>query len=123
MPARLAVRRPSPTTASFTASNAPSRRTWPAKLAFGVEIIIRVLGFISILLVNVATLRRSIVFEYQGLGIPADLWLTNVGALASQIADRYPYSIVASVSTVLMYLVWRKGYTGMYQYGTVKEQV
>lgn len=116
MPARLAIRRPSPTTASFTVSNAPSRRTWPAKLAFGVEIIIRVLGFVSILLVNVATLRRSVLFEYQGLGIPADLWLTNVGALACQIADGYPYSIIAGVSTVLMYLVWRKGYTGMHQY-------
>ncbi|CRG92532.1 hypothetical protein PISL3812_09593 [Talaromyces islandicus] len=111
MPARLAVRRPSPTTASFTVSNAPSRRTWPAKLAFGVEIIIRVLGFISILLVNVATLRHSTVFEYQGLGIPPDLWLTKFGSLACQVADRYPYSIVAGVSTVLMYLVWRKGYT------------
>jgi phosphatidylinositol glycan class H protein len=122
MPTRLAVRRPSPTTASFTVSNAPSRRTWPAKLAFGVEIIIRVLGFIAILLVNAATLRRSIVFEYQGLGIPPDLWLTNVGALAWHIADSYPYKIVAGVSIVLMYLVWRKGYTGTQLYWIAKYQ-
>lgn len=123
MPTRLVVRRPSPTTASFTVSNAPLRQTWAAKLAFGVEIIIRVLGFISIILVNVAKLRRSVVFDYEGLGIPADLWLTNVGSLACQVADRYPYSIVATVSTGLMYLVWRRGYTGTHKYARVKELV
>ncbi|KAH8695430.1 putative phosphatidylinositol N-acetylglucosaminyltransferase [Talaromyces proteolyticus] len=111
MPAHLSVRRPSPTTASFTVSNAPSRQTWPAMLAFGVEVLLKALGFISVLLVNITKLRRSVFAEDCSWGIPTEWWSTKTGATACRVADHYPYSIVALASAVTLYLVWRKGYT------------
>lgn len=113
MPARLTVRRPSPTTVCFTVSNAPSRRTWPAKLAFCAEVLLRILVFIFILLVDAAKLRHSFLAENGLLGLGSDVWSTFLGSFACRIADQYGWSIVASVSALLIYAVWRKGYTGV----------
>ncbi|KAL1986201.1 hypothetical protein VTN96DRAFT_6716 [Rasamsonia emersonii] len=111
MPARLTVRRPSPTTVCFTVSNAPSRHTWPAKLAFCAEVLLRILVFIFVLLVDAAKLRHSLLAENGFLGLGSDVWSTSLGSFACRIADRYGWSIIAGVSALLIYAVWRKGYT------------
>jgi phosphatidylinositol glycan class H protein len=112
MPTRLTVRRPSPTTALFTVSNAPSRRTWPAKIGFCVEVLLRILVFISVLLLDASKLRHSVLLEDGGFGIANDVWVTSVGSLACRVADQYTWSVVAGLSAALIYAVWRKGYTG-----------
>ncbi|KAL1971262.1 hypothetical protein VTN77DRAFT_214 [Rasamsonia byssochlamydoides] len=108
MPARLTVRRPSPTTVCFTVSNAPSRHTWPAKLAFCAEVLLRILVFIFVLLVDAAKLRHSFLVEN---GLWNDIWSTALGGFACRVADHYGWSIIAGVSALLIYAVWRKGYT------------
>lgn len=108
MPAHLYVRRPSPTTVCFTVSNAPSRQTWSAKLAFAVEILLRAVIFALVLLTDAAKLR------HLDLGILRGRidWTTGVGRMAARLADRYHWSIVAGASAVLIYAVWRRRYTG-----------
>ncbi|KAL1989525.1 hypothetical protein VTN49DRAFT_6722 [Thermomyces lanuginosus] len=107
MPAHLYVRRPSPTTVCFTVSNAPSRQTWSAKLAFAVEILLRAVIFALVLLTDAAKLR------HLDLGILRGRidWTTGVGRMAARLADRYHWSIVAGASAVLIYAVWRRRYT------------
>ncbi|EEA27072.1 phosphatidylinositol N-acetylglucosaminyltransferase, putative [Talaromyces marneffei ATCC 18224] len=111
MSSRLTVQRPSPTTALFTASNAPARRTWSSKLAFGIEVLLRILGFFSVLLVNFAKVRRFITTNDGSWGVSPELWTTNVGSLTCRIADHYTWPIVAIASAIVTYAVWRKGYT------------
>lgn len=115
MPARLTVRRPSPTTAQFTVSNAPSRRTWPAKIGFCAEVFLRIFIFISVLFLDASKLRHSVLLNDGGFAIAKDVWATPIGSLACRIADQYPWSVVAGLSTVLIYAVWRKGYTGKFK--------
>ncbi|PCH08921.1 Hypothetical protein PENO1_004080 [Penicillium occitanis (nom. inval.)] len=111
MSARLMVQRPSPTTVLFTASNAPARRTWSSKLAFSIEVLLRILGFVSILLINFAKVRRFIVSNDGNWGVSPELWTTSVGSLTCGIADHYTWPIVAVASALVTYAVWRKGYT------------
>jgi phosphatidylinositol glycan class H protein len=112
MPTRLTVRRPSPSTVCFTVSNAPSRRTWPAKLAFCVELLLRILVFTFVLLVDAAKLRHAVLADNGLLDLANYMWSTSLGAFACHLADQYRWSVVAGVSAVLIYAVWRKGYTG-----------
>lgn len=114
MSPRLTVQRPSPTTVLFTASNAPARRTWSSKLAFGIEILLRILGFLSVLLVNFAKARRFMTTNDGNWGVSPELWTTSVGSLTCRIADHYTWPIVAVASALVTYSVWRKGYTGLF---------
>lgn len=114
MSPRLTVQRPSPTTVLFTASNAPARRTWSSKLAFGIEVLLRILGFLSVLLVNFAKVRRFITTNDGNWGVSSELWTTSVGSLTCRIADHYTWPIVAVASALITYAVWRKGYTGLF---------
>lgn len=113
MSPRLDVQRPSPTTALFTASNAPSRRSWSSKFAFGIELLLRVMGFLAMLLVNLAKARHFAINSPEGAwAVPPELWTLDFGVFICRIADRYTWPIVAMASAIVTYAVWRKGYTG-----------
>ncbi|EED19476.1 phosphatidylinositol N-acetylglucosaminyltransferase, putative [Talaromyces stipitatus ATCC 10500] len=111
MSPRLTVQRPSPSTVLFTASNAPARCTWSSKLAFGIEVLLRIVGFLLVLLVNFAKVRHFISITDGDWGVSPELWATKVGSLACRIADYYTWPIVAIASAILTFAVWRKRYT------------
>jgi len=110
MSCHLIIHRPSPTTVSFTVSNAPARRTWLAKFAFAVEFLQRAIVFIATLLVNAAKLRNSLLASDSYFPW-SKVWGSSIGILASQVADQYGWLIVGSVSTILMFFVLRRNYT------------
>lgn len=114
MPPRLTVQRSSPTTVLFTASNAPARCTWSSKLAFGIEVLLRGLGFLSVVIVNLVKFRRFITTTDGNWGVSPELWTTSAGSLTCRIADHYTWPIVAVASAIVTYAVWRKGYTGSF---------
>lgn len=110
MSPRLTVQRPSPTTNLFTVSNAPARRTWSSKLLFGIEVILRIVGFVSVFFIDLAKIRHVI----SGNGtwdIGSEFWSTTVGSLSCRIADQYTWPVIAISSAIITYIVWRKGYT------------
>lgn len=111
MPAHLYVRRPSPTTVCFTVSNAPSRQTWSAKLAFAVEILLRAVFFVLVLMTDAAKLRHFVSPDFDILQGRID-WTAGVGGMAARLADRYHWSVIAGASALLIYAVWRRRYTG-----------
>ncbi|KAL1978435.1 hypothetical protein VTN31DRAFT_1294 [Thermomyces dupontii] len=110
MPAHLYVRRPSPTTVCFTVSNAPSRQTWSAKLAFAVEILLRAVFFVLVLMTDAAKLRHFVSPDFDILQGRID-WTAGVGGMAARLADRYHWSVIAGASALLIYAVWRRRYT------------
>ncbi|PYI25652.1 phosphatidylinositol N-acetylglucosaminyltransferase [Aspergillus indologenus CBS 114.80] len=111
MPGRLILRRPSPTTVSFTVSNASRHTSTPAKVLFYLQVLLRVLSFFCVLLLDVAKLRHSSYIQ-EARWIPwAAVWSTPVGASVCRYADRYSYPVVGLVSAIVMYGVFRKGYT------------
>ncbi|KAL4897318.1 GPI-GlcNAc transferase complex, PIG-H component-domain-containing protein [Aspergillus ambiguus] len=111
MPGRLISRRPSPTTVSFTVSNASRHSSTPAKILFYFQILLRAIVFALVIFVNFAELRHSF-FNQDGLFVrwPA-VWASPAGAYACRIADTYTTWAIALVSTIVVYGVFRKGYT------------
>lgn len=113
MSPRLTVQRPSPTTILFTVSNAPARRSWSSKLVFGIEVLLRILGFFSVLILDIAKIRRHIIVRDNGNWVvELGFWSTGLGSFICRIADQYTWPVIAIASATIMYLVWRKGYTG-----------
>ena len=113
MPGRLIVRRPSPTTVSFTVSNASSRSSSPAKLLFYLQILLRALLLISTLFLSIAKLRHiPVVHDWFLINWEA-IWVSPLGAFACRIVDSYSALAVAVVNALVIYGVFRKGYTGM----------
>jgi len=114
MPGRLRVQRPSPTTVSFTVSNAPRRSNSPAKILFGLQVLLRAILFCCVIIVGTARLRHT--FFYQnGRFIPwQDVWSTPLGSKVCDLVDTHnnPWAI-AVVSALVIYGVFRRGYTGM----------
>ncbi|KAJ6011012.1 hypothetical protein N7451_002424 [Penicillium sp. IBT 35674x] len=112
MPGRLRVQRPSPTTVSFTVSNAPRRSNSPAKILFGFQILLRVILFCCVIVVALARLRH---FSFQTDGgfisWPA-IWASPLGSYVCQQVDTYNPWAVAAVSTLVVYGVFRREYTG-----------
>lgn len=108
----LTVRRPSTTTVSFTVSNASPRSTLPAKLAFYLQVLVRALLFVCVLLIDTAKLRHMF-FLQNGPIVPwEDFWLSRIGSLACRAADAYSWRAVVAASALIIYGVFRKGYTG-----------
>ncbi|THD00264.1 hypothetical protein EYZ11_000314 [Aspergillus tanneri] len=93
MPGRLISRRPSPTTVSFTVSNASRHTSTPAKILFYFQILLRALIFVCVVFFNIARQRDS--YFYQ-----------DGSALRCPV-------VVTLVSAVVIYGVFRKGYTGI----------
>ncbi|KGO42577.1 hypothetical protein PEX1_045650 [Penicillium expansum] len=58
MAGRLKVQRPSPTTVSFTVSNAPQRSSSPAKILFGLQVLLRTVLFFCVIGVGIARVRN-----------------------------------------------------------------
>lgn len=115
MPAHLTVRPPSPSTVSFSVSDAPTCLTLAAKLASGVKLAARVLLFLLILFIIATKLSRTTPFaQSKFAALWQDLWSTTVGTMAGRIADRYSWPVVAGLVTVLIYVVFRRGYTGVF---------
>ncbi|OJD24069.1 hypothetical protein ACJ73_04575 [Blastomyces percursus] len=111
MPVRLSIERPSPTTALFTVSNASVRSTITSKALFAFEVLLRVLLFTFVLLVNGALIRDYILIFDEGIVLWEAVWSSSIGTLACRIADRQQWQLVCPVSAVLVYIIFRRGYT------------
>ncbi|KAL2834895.1 hypothetical protein BDW59DRAFT_834 [Aspergillus cavernicola] len=112
MPLHLISRRPSPTTASFTVSNASRHTSTAAKLFFYFQILLRVNVFSSVLFLFAARFRHTF-FIQDGSFVPwTAVWSSPMGSHACDIADTTNFAIFALTSALVMYGVFRKGYTG-----------
>ncbi|KZF25276.1 hypothetical protein L228DRAFT_280528 [Xylona heveae TC161] len=110
VPVRLSIRRPSPTTVSYTVSNAPSRTSFSAQATFYVTIILRVLLAISALAVAVAKFTQvSGAQKVPGAQILFES--TSLGTFSDGIATRFSWKIVFPAVAAIIYAVVQKGYT------------
>lgn len=113
MPGRLTVQRPSPTTVSFTVSNAPRRSNTPAKLLWGLQILFRTILFCAVVLIAIAR-SRHILFDIDGHLIQwRNVWANPLALRICHLADSYNPWVIMVVSAVVVYGVFRRGYTGM----------
>lgn len=113
MPGRLILRRPSPTTVSFTVSNASRHTSTPAKLLFYFQILLRALVFVCVVFFNIARQRKLSFYQDGSFLRWTAVWSSPLGSYVCRIADQYNPVAVALVSAVVIYGVFRKGYTGM----------
>ncbi|GLI72922.1 hypothetical protein PoHVEF18_001106 [Penicillium ochrochloron] len=112
MPGRLTVQRPTPTTVSFTVSNAPRRSNSPAKILFGLQILLRALLFCCVIVVGITRLRRQF-FQKGNLFIISweNVWSSPLGVHVCRRVDSYNPWVIAVVSALVLYGVFRRGYT------------
>lgn len=113
MPGRLILRRPSPTTVSFTVSNASRRTSTPAKLLFYLQILLRALVFAYVVFLNIARQRKLLFYQDGSFLRWTAIWSSPLGSHVCRIADAYSPVVVALGSAIVIYGVFRKGYTGM----------
>ena len=112
MPSRLILRRPSPTTVSFTVSNASRRTSTPAKALFYLQVLLRAVTFLCVLLLDAAKFRRAVFMEDGSWIRWTTIWSSSLGISVCRIADAYSSVVVMLASAVVFYGVFRKGYTG-----------
>ncbi|CAG8940018.1 unnamed protein product [Penicillium salamii] len=111
MPGRLRIQRPSPTTVSFTVSNAPQRSSSLAKILFALQILLRAFLFLCVVVVGI-TLLRHLVFEGDDGFISWPLvWSSTLGSKLCCLVDSYNPLAIAVVSALVIYCVFRRGYT------------
>ncbi|BDD60055.1 hypothetical protein MPDQ_005370 [Monascus purpureus] len=108
MPVRLIVRRPSPTTVSFTVSNAPDRSSPSARILFYLQTILRALCFTCVLFICSAKLRHSFFAENGLIVYWHDLWGSPLGSFVCRIVDSCHLGAIFVVSAVAIYAVFRK---------------
>lgn len=119
MPVRLLVRRPSPTTASFTVSNASSRSSPSAKFLLLLQVLLRALLLVCVLLAAIAKLRHTSIFP-DGLKVHWEtIQSSPLGAFVCRIADSYSSWAIATTNALVVYGVFRKGYTGASEFRCV----
>ncbi|GCB18270.1 phosphatidylinositol N-acetylglucosaminyltransferase subunit gpi15 [Aspergillus awamori] len=111
MPSRLILRRPSPTTVSFTVSNASRRTSTPAKALFYLQVLLRAVTFLCVLLLDAAKFRRAVFMEDGSWIRWTTIWSSSLGISVCRIADAYSSVVVVLASAVVFYGVFRKGYT------------
>ncbi|KAA8646440.1 PIG-H family GPI synthesis protein [Aspergillus tanneri] len=111
MPGRLISRRPSPTTVSFTVSNASRHTSTPAKILFYFQILLRALIFVCVVFFNIARQRDSYFYQDGSALRWSVIWSSSLGSFICRIADVYSPVVVTLVSAVVIYGVFRKGYT------------
>ncbi|CAI7610083.1 unnamed protein product [Penicillium pancosmium] len=111
MPGRLIVQRPSPTTVSFTVSNASPRSSSPAKILFGIQILLRALLFCCVILGLTARLRNLVLLQGENLAQWQAIWSSPFGAHLCGLVDRYNPWAMAVVSVLVIYGVFKRGYT------------
>ncbi|KAJ5293690.1 hypothetical protein N7508_008511 [Penicillium antarcticum] len=111
MPGRLKVRRPSPTTVSFTVSNAPQRSNSPAKILFGLQILLRAALFFCVIGAAIARLRHTFFYEDGRVIAWPAVWSSPLGAKVCSLVDLYnPLAMVAG-GVLVIYCVFRRTYT------------
>ncbi|KAF9893147.1 hypothetical protein FE257_012558 [Aspergillus nanangensis] len=111
MPSRLILRRPSPTTASFTVSNASRHTSTPAKILFYFQILLRAIVFSLVVVVNVAK-HRDAFFYQDGTFISwPTVWASAPGVYVCRIVEAYTPWAIALASTAVIYGVFWRGYT------------
>ncbi|EAW09890.1 PIG-H family GPI synthesis protein [Aspergillus clavatus NRRL 1] len=99
MPVRLILRRPSPTTVSFTVSNASKHPSTPAKLLFYLQILLRALVFFCVVLCDIAKARHTF-FDKDGSVVRwTAVWSSPVGQFLGRNVDAYNSVAVALVSS------------------------
>lgn len=113
MPGRLRVQRPSPTTVSFTVSNAPRRSNSPAKILFGLQILLRAILFCCVIVVGVVQLRHLYFAEDGQIVRWQDVWSSPLGIKVCHLVDSYNPWAITAVGALVIYGVFRRGYTGM----------
>ncbi|OJZ89350.1 hypothetical protein ASPFODRAFT_58074 [Aspergillus luchuensis CBS 106.47] len=111
MPSRLILRRPSPTTVSFTVSNASRRTSTPAKAFFYLQNLLRAVIFFCVLLLDAAKFRRTFFMEDGSWIRWTTIWSSALGISVCRIADAYSSAVVVLASAIVFYGVFRKGYT------------
>ncbi|RAK84341.1 phosphatidylinositol N-acetylglucosaminyltransferase [Aspergillus costaricaensis CBS 115574] len=111
MPSRLILRRPSPTTVSFTVSNASRRTSTPAKAFFYLQILLRAVIFFCVFLLDAAKFRRTFFMEDGSWIRWTTIWSSALGISVCRIADAYSSAVVVLASAIVFYGVFRKGYT------------
>lgn len=114
MPVYLILRRPSPTTVSFTVSNASKHTNTPAGVLFYLQILLRALLFLCIVFCDIAKVRHSFFHEDGSLVRWTAVWSSPLGSFVCRIVDAYTSGVVALLSILLLYCVFRKGYTGIF---------
>lgn len=113
MPGRLRIQRPSPTTVSFTVSNAPQRSNPSAKILFSFQILLRAILFGCVIFVAAARLRHFALTRNGPIFPWQDVWSSPFAAKMCDLVDTYnPWAIIV-VSAAVIYAVFRRGYTGM----------
>lgn len=113
MPVRLLVRRPSPTTVAFAVSNASSRSSSPAKLLLYLQVVLRALFLACALLTIIAKLRRTSIPPDAVKAHWESIWSKPLGSFVCRIVDSYSSWAVAIANALVIYGVFRKGYTGV----------
>jgi hypothetical protein len=112
MPVHLISRRPSPTTASFTVSNASRHTSTPAKLFSYFQFLLRGIVFAGVLSFHAARFRHA--FFSQDSFVPwSTVWSSSLGVSLCRIADTTNFAVAALASVLVLYGVFLKGYTGM----------
>lgn len=113
MPGRLEVQRPSPTTVSFTVSNAPQRSNSPAKILFALQLLLRALLFLCVIGVGITLLRHAIFHGDSGRISWPLVWSSALGSKLCHLVDSYNPLAIGAVGSLVMYAVFRRNYTGM----------
>ncbi|KAI9369730.1 GPI-GlcNAc transferase complex, PIG-H component-domain-containing protein [Aspergillus egyptiacus] len=111
MPLHLISRRPSPTTASFTVSNATRHTSTAAKLFFYFQILLRGIVFLGVIFVYAARFRHMFFGQDWALVPWTAIWTSTIGSHACRIADTTNFIGIAVASALIMYGVFRRGYT------------
>ncbi|PTU21483.1 hypothetical protein P175DRAFT_0436027 [Aspergillus ochraceoroseus IBT 24754] len=111
MPVHLISRRPSPTTALFTVSNASRHASTPAKLFFYFQLVLRGVIFTGVLFFHAARFRHTLFGEDGSVLRWTEIWSSPLGSSVCRIADTYNFVATALVSVLVIYSVFRKGYT------------
>ena len=114
MPVRLLVRRPSPTTVSFTVSNARDSSGPYARLLFFLQTLLRALCFCYVLLASSAKLRHVFFAENGSILRWEDLWASQLGSFVCRIVDSSNLGVLLVLNAVAIYAVFQKECTGMF---------
>ncbi|KAL2861129.1 PIG-H family GPI synthesis protein [Aspergillus lucknowensis] len=111
MPVHLISRRPSPTTASFTVSNASRHTSTTAKLFFYFQFLLRLIVFSGIIFLDTAHFRHIFSPRNESFIPWAAIWSSPLGSFICRIADTTNSIVTALASALVIYGVFLKGYT------------
>ena len=120
-PIYLLTRCPSPTTVSYTASNAPPNKTLVSKAFFYLTVVFRVFIGLFALLVVVTKAQCTPIFLSIVKGLEGETIMYNcsrwISALRSEAVDglarRHSWQVIGAGSLMVFFLVFRRFYTGM----------